>query len=523
MELVKKSIHTERIKAKAVLQIPMEEDINVSDTRPDVGKLVYHGGKVKIDEVKTGSNKVWVKGKLVYNILYQADDKETKLAGMEGELPFMEEINMEQVEVQDRAVCMTELEDMRVNMINSRKLSIQAVISFMPHVEETLVEEVCTDLSNQEENQKLEYRKKELSFLEAAVSKRDLFRIHEETKLPTGMPNMGTVFWKSADINHVSFRPMEERVGVSGDIRLFIMYEEESGGKSNWYETTIPFTGSVDCQGCRENMVADIAYEVGHEEISIREDSDGETRQIGVEMTLEMEIKLLEQETTSIVADVYGVTCEVDAVTDKKEFRRLHNELHLEEKLSHIMTLDPSRAKILQICHQDASLELKEYSLKNDTITMQGNMYLRLLYLTSEDSMGYELLEEMYPFEITRQMVGIDSDMECALRPQIEQLQVAIKDGNQVEWRAVISVQLLVFGMQQENILSEVRISQLDSEKIERLPGFAIYFAQEGDSLWQIGKKYYVSVEKIKEVNQLTTEEIKAGDRLLIVKSGEVN
>ena len=28
MELVKKNIHTERIKAKALLQIPLEEDIN---------------------------------------------------------------------------------------------------------------------------------------------------------------------------------------------------------------------------------------------------------------------------------------------------------------------------------------------------------------------------------------------------------------------------------------------------------------------------------------------------------------
>ena len=89
MELVKKSIHTERIKAKAVLQIPMEEDINVSDTRPDVGKLVYHRGKVKIDAVKTGSNKAWVKGKLVYNILYQADDKQAKLPLSEKKILIM--------------------------------------------------------------------------------------------------------------------------------------------------------------------------------------------------------------------------------------------------------------------------------------------------------------------------------------------------------------------------------------------------------------------------------------------------
>ena len=37
----------------------------------------------------------------------------------------------------------------------------------------------------------LEYRKKPLDYLETAVSKRDLFRIHEENKLPAGLPAVG--------------------------------------------------------------------------------------------------------------------------------------------------------------------------------------------------------------------------------------------------------------------------------------------------------------------------------------------
>ena len=174
MELVKKNIHTERIKAKALLQIPLEEDINVSDSRPDVGKPVFTRGKIKVDEVKSGTNKVWVKGRLVYQILYLAEGKDSGLAGMEGELPFMEEIYMDMVESTDRAICNTNLEDMRVNLINSRKLSIQAVISLMPRVEENTQEEVCVDLNGAEKEQakggkELEYRKKPLDYLETAV------------------------------------------------------------------------------------------------------------------------------------------------------------------------------------------------------------------------------------------------------------------------------------------------------------------------------------------------------------------
>ena len=65
----------------------------------------------------------------------------------------MEEIYMDMVESTDRAICNTNLEDMRVNLINSRKLSIQAVISLMPRVEENTQEEVCVDLNGAEKEQ----------------------------------------------------------------------------------------------------------------------------------------------------------------------------------------------------------------------------------------------------------------------------------------------------------------------------------------------------------------------------------
>ena len=81
MELLKKNIHTERIKAKALLQIPLEEDINVSDTKPDVARIICCSGRVKVDEIKMGMNKIWVKGRLEFQVMYQAEGVGADLSG----------------------------------------------------------------------------------------------------------------------------------------------------------------------------------------------------------------------------------------------------------------------------------------------------------------------------------------------------------------------------------------------------------------------------------------------------------
>ena len=81
-----------------------------------------------------------------------------------------------------------------------------------------------------------------------------------------------------------------------------------------------------------------------------------------------------------------------------------------------------------------------------------------------------------------------------------------------------MNIRVLVYNTENEDILTGIKIRPIDAEVLEKLPGFVIYYAKKGDSLWQIGKKYYVSVQRIKEMNNLTKDEIKAGDKLLIVK-----
>ena len=105
-------------------------------------KMFDDCGTIKVDEIKTGMNKIWVKGKLCYQILYQTEstlsaDKDNTLEGMDGDIPFMEEIYLDKLEGTDRVVCKTNLDDMRIHIINSRKLSIQSVISLEPRVEES--------------------------------------------------------------------------------------------------------------------------------------------------------------------------------------------------------------------------------------------------------------------------------------------------------------------------------------------------------------------------------------------------
>ena len=76
-----------------------------------------------------------------------------------------------------------------------------------------------------------------------------------------------------------------------------------------------------------------------------------------------------------------------------------------------------------------------------------------------------------------------------------------------------------------EKPLTRILWQQLGAIKGQRILDFgsgygvtANHFAKENEALWNIGKKYRVSLNKIREVNQLDSDVLRGGERILISK-----
>ena len=129
MELVKKKIHMDRISSRAGTQMVLEEDVNISDNKPDASHLLNSKGEIIMEEIRAGENMVNLRGKLVISILYLTDMEGT-CASMESVIPFEERVNMEGVSGGDVILTDWTIEDLTVGLINSCILSAPAFFSF---------------------------------------------------------------------------------------------------------------------------------------------------------------------------------------------------------------------------------------------------------------------------------------------------------------------------------------------------------------------------------------------------------
>lgn len=516
MEFIQKSIQMDREKCSAQTQITLEDDINITDAKPDVYQLVTEKGQADVEEVRAMEDHVHVKGTLRFTVLYIADEEPRRAACMEGALPFEERVFMDGVQAGDSVCVKTALEDLSVGMINSRKLSVQALLDVKLSVEETAEIAPAVEI---EDAEGVEIRKKELQALNLQIDKKDILRIKEEISIPGGMPNVFCLLWQDCRLKDMTFQIMDEKMTVQGELGLFFLYEGEGEERQAvWYETGVPVSGTVECQGMRAGMLEDISCRIGHQEAEIKPDADGEERCIALELVLELDMKLYEEARVDVISDIYGVNQEIEALRMGGQYRRLLVKNTGKTKASGRLKTAPGVPAIHQVCAAFGTVAVGTMEPCREGIRILGAVNAQVLYASADAELPFYCLKGSLPFSYVLEAPQGAEECSYRIEPVLEEISASILDSDEAEVKAVLSFKGLVCRVKEEEVVTGAKVSALDPEKIAALPGIVAYIVQEGDSLWDIGKKYYVPVAAMKEMNGLAGEEPKAGDTLLIVK-----
>lgn len=515
MELVKRNIHMDCQKCKASTQITLEDDVNISDTKPDAYQMIMDRGSVVIEEVRVTDDHVGVKGRLQFKILYLTEEKKGDVATMEGSVPFEEQIYMEGVKNGDSVSMDWDIEDLTIGLINSRKFSVQSLIMLKAQCEEIRDEEVAVDL---ESEKPVEFRKKNLEIAAMKICKKDIFRIKEEVEIPGSFPNILSVVWWDVAPCNVEFKMLSDKISVQGEFRAFFLYRGEGDEEEIChYETVIPFSGSIDCMGAEEGMIPEIHYQPECREVSVQSDFDGEERVISFEMCLNLSICAYEEERLSLLCDVYSVSEEVSVSERATGFRRLLSKAGGKMKLSeHFKTKD---SQIVRILHTSAKVQILDREVTDTGIGIDGVVNLQILYESADEEAKYGTIKETIPFAYMLETEGIGDDCIYSLHADAEQITVSLIDGEEIDVKCILLFGGNIYKSFKENIIEQITETQLDAQKMAELPGIAVYMVRDGESLWDIGKRYYVPIATLIQTNQLSSEEVKPGDRILIVKS----
>lgn len=519
LELLKKNIHMNRWKGNATSQVTLDDDFIVPDSMDDVDQIILSSGEITIESVKNQAERVVVRGKLDFTILYRGADG--GLQTLFGSINFEEPINVPGLEEQDYVQLMWDLEDLNTGIINSRKLSVKAIVTLQVKVESAYdvdaAVEVDTKMATKDCPQ-VEILRRNVDVASIALRHKDTFRIKENITLSGNKPNIDHILWSQMKMRGVTTRPVDGKMLLDGELKVFAIYQGEGeGAPIQWIEESIPFSGELDVPEVTDSMVPSVMVHLIHKNIEAKPDADGEMREMDMDAVLELDMKLYKEDNLELLSDLYSTNRELSLQTGEVCFDKILTKNMSKCKIVERVTLE-NADRILQICHSEGTVKIDDTEVKEDGLHVEGVLEVRVLYLTSDDAQPIQSSVEDIPFHYLVEAPGIDADTICQLNSGLDQLNAVMMGGGMVEVKATVSLDLLALQPVCERIIISAADTPMDLNRLQKLPGIVGYIVQPNDSLWNIAKKFHTTIDTIMSTNGLADRSVKPGDRLLLVK-----
>ena len=187
-------------------------------------------------------------------------------------------------------------------------------------------------------------------------------------------------------------------------------------------------------------------------------------------------------------------------------------------KVSERLALPELKEDVLQILHSQGSIQMESEQHTDEGIRVEGILHLSFLYLRGDDMEPYGSWQGILPFSYLIEYPEMPDGVESSLSSHVEQLAVTLAGSEAVEVKAVLAFDVFLRKQIPIEMITDVRMRPADEETMADRPGIVGHIVQEGEDMWSLAKKYMTTVEGIMEVNGLDSENVRQGDKLLILK-----
>ena len=513
MEIITKQMEMNQTAKRLIDQFVLDEDYNVPDAKNDVKKVIASKGELRVDETKPVENYLRIQGEISFRILYVAEGIEPTFSCLEGKIPYVEMVYLEEGMGNQPQVRRTNVE-LSVQLIHSRKLRIKAMAELTLEREKERMEDIPVDVSSEWNIFKKE---KNIELLRLHTTKKDTCRIKEEILLTGTKESIGTMLWSEVSTRRLETKLAMDELQINGELLVFCFYESPDG-KIDWIEQAVPYQGRVMCDGVDETMYHHAQIELNDVHTDVRADEDGELRCIGIEGTWNVFVTVYEEEHMDVLEDFYSLERKCELEWEPISYEQLVVQNHSKCKVMERIGVPELHGEVLQICHSGGTVRVDRMQQKEDGVLIEGALYFHFLFVKTSDEIPFDIWEGVVPFSHLVECGAQEEELNYHISSILEQLSVTLQGGDEIEVKAVLAFHGCFRKVETMEMIQSVKTEMISREEIEKRPGMIGYMVKEGDDLWKLAKRYYTCVDTLKSVNDITDETLKPGTRFLIFK-----
>ena len=485
----------------------VDVDFTLPDYCPDIGKLLKCRVTPMITSQDVSFDALTVEGSAKISVIY-LDDRDKKIRCCERDYPFKATVPYENTAENVRLLASAHVDYVNCRAVSQRKLDIHG--AFTVHM--TAVCAKANEIISEVEGQGLRLKKEACDISDLVCCTRIPFDLGEAIELSEGKPPISSVIRTDAVMCIEECKPIVNKLIVKGDAIFTMVYCTEQGGEPEHMEYVIPFNQFFDVTGLDDTCMVDIRLCTDALEVSLRTDADGEYRRVDVELRAAANVRAYRSMHIEWLSDAYSVDYEVNC--QKKQMRLEKLCSTVSETTVIRQTVDTGDVKIEGVCDLWCSVPDSRAVYRDGKTAITGSMVVCMILRDPRQGVVYSEKNLRFECAVAQEASG------QILRPDVtvgvKSCGYTVTGENKIELQTELCVHSSLYEDIPVRPVCAVEIDPSRPKSEENRPAAVLYFAEQGEELWDIAREFNSSVESIRADNDIEGDTVDES-RLLIV------
>lgn len=504
LQLSRQSINLNKQMMDEKAEYAIDCEFTLPDYCPDIERILKCIVTPFISNISESSSSIDIEGTAKINVIYSTANNQ--IFGYEVSVSISKSFENRQHIENLFTVCNVKTNYINTRAVNSRKVDVHGslgmvLVASMPQ---------RVDFVSEAANESTVLRNKAMPVSELAGFNSKCFAINEVIEIPQSNGSLQNLVRYDFDAEFEDCQFVAGKAIVKGTITTNILYANTEGDCET-LKVSIPTNQIVEVEGATEDSKAKVMLDIADVDLKPFTNSDGECRSINTSLKLRISVCAFNETMVNVATDAYSTECELSLNRTPINIERYETDVNLQHTAREKIELPTENlARIIDV---KTCIKSCNSTSVNDKLVVKGEISALVTGISGNGECVFT--EKNFEFEHASD-INYTSNCNAQIRASIRNCSYNIVSASEVELRVDICIQGCVMSVRSTQVLDNIVADETKLKDNSNAPVLVVYFADKGESIWDIAVRYNTSIEMICEINDLNCESIPESRMILI-------
>lgn len=487
---------------------PVDLDFTLPDYCPDISRILKCQVNPRVTGYQFNSDSLTVEGITAIRLLYVGEGSGC-VRSYNHSLPFT--ANFAIKKMADNPVVRTKIkvDYMNCRAISQRRVDLHGAFSVCAKVYVKKREQLI--VGAQGAGIQLKKTQSTVSSIIGSVDRS--FNVTEMLHIGQNNAPVEQVISHNAVAVMNEFKAIPNKVLAKGELLIKVLYASDlAEGLMDITEHSVPISQIIDIEGVDEDSMCDVRFEVINADVTPRLDSNGDYRMLSVDVRINAYARAFKEMDISILSDAYSTDCEL--IMEQKPVKLEKVAAMVKDTFLSRQTFDMPEDGVERVIDLWCEAEVTNFKEEDNGYRIDGNLDICMLACDIQGTASY--YERKSEFEYMCEIRNMPQNSRCEADMTVVAVSFSLTAANTIEVRCEMKVDAMIYSVSNEHTICSLQPDESKPYKKDDVAALTIYYADEGENIWDIAKKYKTSVEAVSKENNLDDEVLRGKEMLLI-------